>query len=91
MMVGIDIEHFPAFDTDLSFVEALVHEQSVFCLPGQCFEYPNYIRLVLTVPEEMIVEAVKRLTEFCDQHYKIDDEKLLEQQNGLLAQLNKLE
>ncbi|XP_050081485.1 tyrosine aminotransferase [Anopheles aquasalis] len=91
MMVGIDIEHFPAFDTDLSFVEALVHEQSVFCLPGQCFEYPNYIRLVLTVPEEMIVEAVKRLAEFCDQHYKIDDEKLLEHQNGLLAQLNKLE
>uniref|UniRef100_A0A182Q5B3 Tyrosine aminotransferase n=1 Tax=Anopheles farauti TaxID=69004 RepID=A0A182Q5B3_9DIPT len=90
MMVGIDVEHFPEFTTDLSFVEALVHEQSVFCLPGQCFEYPNYFRLVLTVPEEMIVEAVKRLEEFCDQHYKHDNDKLLQQQHGLLNQMTQL-
>ncbi|XP_052866304.1 tyrosine aminotransferase [Anopheles cruzii] len=90
MMVGIDIEHFPEFETDLNFVEALVREQSVFCLPGQCFDYPNYIRLVLTVPEEMIIEAVKRMEEFCEHHYKVDNEKLLEHQNGLLAQLTQL-
>ncbi|XP_035919186.1 tyrosine aminotransferase [Anopheles stephensi] len=90
MMVGIDVEHFPEFETDLSFVEALVHEQSVFCLPGQCFEYPNYFRLVLTVPETMIVEAVKRLEEFCEQHYKLDNDILLQQQNGLLNQMTLL-
>uniref|UniRef100_A0A182MZJ8 Tyrosine aminotransferase n=1 Tax=Anopheles dirus TaxID=7168 RepID=A0A182MZJ8_9DIPT len=90
MMVGIDVDHFPEFPTDLSFVEALVHEQSVFCLPGQCFEYPNYFRLVLTVPEEMIAEAVKRLEEFCDQHYKPDNDKLLQQQHGLLNQMTQL-
>lgn len=90
MMVGIDVEHFPEFETDLRFVEALVAEQSVFCLPGQCFEYPNYFRLVLTVPEEMIVEAVKRLEEFCEQHYKLDNDLLLQQQNGLLNQMTQL-
>uniref|UniRef100_A0A182P8J3 Tyrosine aminotransferase n=1 Tax=Anopheles epiroticus TaxID=199890 RepID=A0A182P8J3_9DIPT len=90
MMVGIDVEHFPEFETDLRFVEALVAEQSVFCLPGLCFEYPNYFRLVLTVPEEMIVEAVKRLEEFCEQHYKQDNDILLQQQNGLLNQMTLL-
>lgn len=88
MMIGIDIERFPEFSTDLDFVEALIAEQSVFCLPGQCFEYPNYIRIVLTAPEDMIVEACKRMEEFCDNHYKLDDNAILEQQqSGFLAKL----
>ena len=57
MMIGIDVGNFPEFENDLDFVQALVKKQSVFCLPGQCFEYPNYIRIVLTVPEDFIVEA----------------------------------
>lgn len=69
MMIGIDVAHFGAYDDDLEFVQALVHEQSVFCLPGRCFDYPNYMRIVLTVPEEMIVEACARIAEFCAQHY----------------------
>lgn len=88
MMIAIVIEHFPEYDTDLDFVQALVAEQSVFCLPGQCFEYPNYIRIVLTVPEEMIVEACGRLAEFCAKHYKIDDNVIQEQQNVLLANMD---
>jgi tyrosine aminotransferase len=72
MMVGIDIDNFPEQANDLEFVQTLVQEQSVFCLPGQCFEYPNYFRIVLTVPEEMIVEACSRIAEFCEKHYKID-------------------
>lgn len=73
MMIGIDVDHFPEYPTELLFVQDLVKEQSVFCLPGQCFEYPNYIRIVLTVPEDMIVEACNRIAEFCEQHYKIDN------------------
>ncbi|XP_019539199.2 tyrosine aminotransferase-like [Aedes albopictus] len=89
MMIGIDIGRFPEFETDLEFVQALVAEQSVFCLPGQCFEYPNYVRIVLTVPEDMIVEACKRLEEFCQKHYKLDDNVILEQQqHGFLAKLD---
>lgn len=69
MMIGIDVAHFAAFGDDLEFVQALVAEQSVFCLPGRCFDYPNYMRIVLTVPEEMIVEACARIAEFCAQNY----------------------
>ena len=35
--VGIDIERFPAFNNDMEFVEALISQKSVFCLPGKCF------------------------------------------------------
>ena len=34
------------------------------------FEYPNYFRVVLTVPEEMMEEAVERIGEFVADHYK---------------------
>ncbi|XP_058817635.1 tyrosine aminotransferase [Topomyia yanbarensis] len=88
MMIGIEIDRFPEYETDLDFVQALVAEQSVFCLPGQCFEYPNYMRIVLTAPEEMIVEACKRLDEFCEKHYKMDDNIIQDQQKGLLAKMN---
>lgn len=70
MMIGIEIENFPAYDDELEFVQSLVSEQSVFCLPGKCFDYPSYIRIVLTVPEDLIWESCIRIVEFCDKHYK---------------------
>lgn len=76
MMVGIDIENFPEFSDELEFVQDLVMEQSVFCLPGQCFNIDNYMRIVLTVPREMIIEACNRIKEFCVKHYKTEVEEL---------------
>jgi len=35
----------------------------------QCFDFPNYIRIVLTVPNDMMKEASYRITEFCQDHY----------------------
>jgi tyrosine aminotransferase len=35
MMVGLDLPNFPDFSSELKFVEQLVTEESVFCLPGQ--------------------------------------------------------
>jgi tyrosine aminotransferase len=35
MMIEIKMAQFPEFDNDLEFVERLVAEQSVFCLPGK--------------------------------------------------------
>ncbi|XP_040265060.1 tyrosine aminotransferase [Bufo bufo] len=70
LMVGIDMEHFPEFESDVDFTERMISEQSVFCLPATCFEYPNYFRVVLTVPEEMMVEACRRIHEFCSEHYQ---------------------
>ncbi|XP_051952641.1 tyrosine aminotransferase-like [Xyrauchen texanus] len=70
IMVGIEMEHFPEFQNDVEFTERLVTEQSVFCLPATAFEYPNFFRIVVTVPEEMMVEACIRIREFCARHYR---------------------
>ncbi|XP_056137668.1 tyrosine aminotransferase [Lampris incognitus] len=70
LMVGIDMDHFPDFKSDVDFTECLVTEQSVFCLPATAFEYPNFFRIVVTVPEEMMVEACGRIREFCQRHYR---------------------
>ncbi|XP_065776618.1 tyrosine aminotransferase isoform X2 [Muntiacus reevesi] len=69
LMVGIEMEHFPEFENDVEFTERLVAEQSVHCLPATCFEYPNFFRVVITVPEVMMLEACSRIQEFCEQHY----------------------
>jgi tyrosine aminotransferase len=69
IMVRIDMKYFPEFDSDLKFVENMVSEQSVFCLPGKCFEYPGYVRVVLSVPTELLEEALIRIELFCKQHY----------------------
>ncbi|XP_045511488.1 tyrosine aminotransferase [Colias croceus] len=68
MMIGIKMSLFPTIKNEIQFVERLVKEQSVFCLPGKCFEYPNYMRIVLTVPEEYLREACQRITLFCKEH-----------------------
>lgn len=72
MMVGVDISRLDGIIDDLDFTEKLIAEQSVFCLPGKCFQYPNYFRIVLTVPAEMTQLACKRINEFCKSHCKND-------------------
>ncbi|XP_011145008.1 tyrosine aminotransferase [Harpegnathos saltator] len=69
MMVYIDLPCFPEFNSDLEFVQRLLMEESVFCLPGQCFDYPSYMRLVITVPGDMLEEACQRIQEFCERHH----------------------
>ncbi|XP_020915561.1 tyrosine aminotransferase isoform X2 [Exaiptasia diaphana] len=73
MMVGINTSMFEDIKDDVEFTEKLVAEQSVFCLPAQCFRYPNYFRIVLTTPEEMTKEAALRITEFCATHKKMSN------------------
>ncbi|XP_071875144.1 tyrosine aminotransferase isoform X1 [Bombus fervidus] len=67
--VYIDLPCFPEFNSDLEFVQRLLMEESVFCLPGQCFDYPSYMRLVITVPIDMLEEACQRIQEFCERHH----------------------
>ncbi|XP_018017685.1 tyrosine aminotransferase [Hyalella azteca] len=69
MMVRINMDEFPEFATDLEFVEAMVAEESVFCLPGKCFNIKNFFRIVLTVPEETMKVACQRMTSFCIAHH----------------------
>ncbi|XP_015112413.1 tyrosine aminotransferase [Diachasma alloeum] len=77
MMVCIDLESFPEFNSEVDFVRRLLMEESVFCLPGECFDYPSYMRLVITVPIDMLEEAGSRIYEFCLRHHIKNTEKLM--------------
>merc|ERR1712029_280539 len=78
MMISIELINFPEFDSDLQFVEKLVFEQSVMCLPGRCFDVDNFIRIVLTVPKQTLMEALNRMHQFCVKHY-VNRKQILKQ------------
>lgn len=69
LMVQIEAQYFPYFKDDLEFTAKLVNEQSVLVLPGKCFDFPNYFRLCLTVPIEIMREAMDRIELFCKKYY----------------------
>jgi hypothetical protein len=69
IQVGIETDKFPHFSSDLQLIERLISEESVFCLPGQCFDFPNFMRVVLTVPKELTIEACNRMSAFFRRHY----------------------
>ncbi|XP_048769647.2 tyrosine aminotransferase-like [Ostrea edulis] len=80
LMIGIDIDHFPGIKDDVDFTEKLVKEQSVFCLPAKCFQFPNFFRIVLTIPKAKVSVACERIEEFCREHYspeKVSTGKLM--------------
>nr|AQX17836.1 tyrosine aminotransferase [Bathocyroe fosteri] len=68
MMVEIKVDMLEDIANHMEFVEKLITEQSVFPLPANIFGIPNYVRLVLTVPEDILREACHRILEFCAQH-----------------------
>lgn len=71
IMIKVELEKFPEFKTCLEFTEGLIREQSVLLFPGvPCFNFPGYVRIVLTVPEDLIITACGRIVEFCEEHYK---------------------
>ncbi len=69
-MVGIALERFPAFPSEVEFAQALLDEQQVFVLPGSCFTMPGYFRVVVCAPADKLTEAARRLAVFCDKHRK---------------------
>jgi len=70
MMVGIEMGKFTSIKDDVEFTERLMCEESVFCLPGTCFRYPTFFRIVITAPPEQLEEAYHRLDTFCRRHGK---------------------
>lgn len=62
---------FDGFSSDLDFVEKLVQEESVLCLPGQCFRCDGpFLRIVFSSPIEKLSEAYQRMRVFCERHLK---------------------
>eukprot|EP01135_Chromosphaera_perkinsii_P011318 Nk52_evm1s2374 gene=Nk52_evmTU1s2374 len=68
MMFRVDVGHFKDIPNDMAFCEKLCAEESVFCLPGKCFGYENYCRIVFSGPEDKLREAFSRMGEFCKRH-----------------------
>lgn len=72
MMIQIDLEKFPGFSSCQAFTEGLIAEQSVLLFPSSpCFNFPGFMRMVLTVPKEFIEEACERIKEFCENHIQV--------------------
>ncbi|KAI8064583.1 tyrosine aminotransferase [Gongronella butleri] len=70
MMVGIDIDQFKDIKDDVEFSQKLLAEESVLCLPGECFNYPNFVRIVITPTKDRLEEAYQRMADFCAKHHK---------------------
>ncbi|KAH7732225.1 CRE-TATN-1 protein [Aphelenchoides avenae] len=67
MMVGFDKE---MYGDETEFVQGLITEESVYCLPGSAFSLPNWFRLVLTYPEDVTREACERIYDYCTKRVK---------------------
>ena len=69
VMVEIILDEFNDIRDDVQFVEKLVQEQSLLCLPGRCFKCQGaFVRLVTTSPALVLKEGLARLKEFCIAH-----------------------
>eukprot|EP00170_Pyropia_yezoensis_P006187 contig_25156_g6206 len=64
VMVRVDCAALGLVD-DAAFVAALRSEESVFVLPGACFDAPGYVRLVFCAPRGVLSEAFARMRAFC--------------------------
>lgn len=53
------------YGTEKLFLQKLINEENVYCLPGSAFFYPGMIRLALIYPKDVIVEACNRIANFC--------------------------
>jgi hypothetical protein len=57
-------------------IKALDRLYTSFFLYFQCFQYPNYFRIVLTVPKDKVETACGRIREFCDEHYNDENQTI---------------
>jgi len=58
VLAGIDTD-------DVVFAGALLEEESVAVLPGQCFGAPGYFRVVFAAPPDVLDQAWSRIEAFC--------------------------
>mmetsp|Transcript_36802 Transcript_36802/g.80414 ORF Transcript_36802/g.80414 Transcript_36802/m.80414 type:complete len:381 (-) Transcript_36802:282-1424(-) len=52
-------------EDEVEFAKELLKEEAVFVLPGSCFQIPNFVRIVVTPPREVLEDAAQRITAFC--------------------------
>jgi tyrosine aminotransferase len=68
-MVRIRLESFASYiANDMDFTKLLLQEENVMVLPGTCFGMSNCFRVVFCAPNPVLLEAAKRIREFCQRH-----------------------
>ncbi|TFJ85953.1 hypothetical protein NSK_002773 [Nannochloropsis salina CCMP1776] len=68
LLLKLSLDKFIDLPDDVAFCAALLKEENLVLLPGQCFGIPGYVRLVLTPPRPALVEGLDRLRTFCFRH-----------------------
>jgi len=76
-MCKLDFTKFKDIRNAYEFVQLLVKEEAVLALPGECFEFTHddseqrtvgFLRIVISHPREVLLEAYDRMTKFCERH-----------------------
>lgn len=70
MAIKIELEKFDGINSSMEFMRLLADEQNVFTFPSECFYQAGFLRIVITVPQELLIEACERISEFCQKHRK---------------------
>eukprot|EP01031_Cornospumella_fuschlensis_P030806 gene30806-37219_t len=73
VMIEVKVHLLEGIKDDADFAKQLLQHENVFMLPGQCFSMPNYVRLVICPPEEILREALERMMAFCESRGKVFD------------------
>jgi tyrosine aminotransferase len=68
IMIGLRKEMMKDIADDIDFTEKLLREQGVFVLPAYMFQKPDFFRIVISPPIEMLDPACDRIEEFCEKH-----------------------
>ncbi len=70
VMVQVQTEKFKDITDDVMFSQKLLQEEYVVVLPGQCFQAPNFFRVVFCASVAVINEACDRIESFVKRHLK---------------------
>lgn len=76
VLVRVDLQAFRGCSTDTLFAEELLSEESVLVLPGSCFNASGFIRVVTTVPENVLQASWDRIEAFCVRRFVKAEEKV---------------
>jgi len=69
IMVRIKDNAFRDIDGAVAFAGALLEEEAVAILPGECFAYPGFFRIVFCGSIQALEEAWDRIEAFCNRRY----------------------
>jgi tyrosine/nicotianamine family aminotransferase len=69
IMVKIEPNAFKDLNGSIEFAGALLSEESVVILPGECFAYPGFFRVVFCGNLQSLEEAWDRIEAFCNRRY----------------------